>query len=274
MSAPVDGPGRRRRRPQGGLEQRRAQRARAAAPGQAGAGDGERDPQAGGRVLRPGERAPKMRFRLVRELACDLDRPVPVAVACRVLEVSASGYYEWLSRPASARDVADAHLLDTMIAIHTGSRGTYGARRVHAELRLGRAVDVGRRRVERLMRLHGLAGIHRRRFRPGRPAPARTGCGSPTSPSTAPARAGSIPRSCWTCSPAASWAGPSRTTCAPSWSWTPWTWLAGGASPPRAPPSCTPTGPPSTRPGCLGTGYAKPACSGRWARSDRPTTTP
>ena len=113
-----------------------------------------------------------MRFRLVRELACDLDRPVPVAVACRVLEVSASGYYEWLSRPASARDVADAHLLDTMIAIHTGSRGPYGARRVHAELRLGRAVDVGRRRVERLMRLHGLAGIHRRRFRPGRPAPA------------------------------------------------------------------------------------------------------
>src|SRR6476620_2763300 len=170
MSAPVDGSGRRRRGPQGGLEQRRAQRARAAAPGQAGAGDGERDPQAGGRVLRPGERAPKMRFRLVRELACDLDRPV--AVACRVLEVSASGYYEWLSRPASARDVADARLLDTMIAIHTGSRGTYGARRVHAELRLGRAVDVGRRQVERLMRLHGLARIHRRRFRPGRPAPA------------------------------------------------------------------------------------------------------
>ena len=113
-----------------------------------------------------------MMFRLVRELTGDLDRPVPVAVACRVLEVSASGYYEWLSRPASARDVADAHLLDMMIAIHAGSHGTYGARRVHAELRLGRAVSVGRRRVERLMRLHGLAGIHRRRFRPGRPAPA------------------------------------------------------------------------------------------------------
>jgi hypothetical protein len=82
-----------------------------------------------------------MMFRLVRELTGDLDRPVRVAVACRVLEVSASGYHEWLSRPASARDVADAHLLDRMIAIHAGSRGTYGARRVNAERRLGRAVD-------------------------------------------------------------------------------------------------------------------------------------
>jgi hypothetical protein len=77
-----------------------------------------------------------MMFRLVRELTGDLDRPVRVAVACRVLEVSASGYHEWLSRPASARDVADAHLLDRMIAIHAGSRGTYGARRVNAERRL------------------------------------------------------------------------------------------------------------------------------------------
>jgi hypothetical protein len=40
-------------------------------------------------------------------------------VACRVLKVSRSGYYEWRSRPASDGDVADAHLLDTIIDIHT-----------------------------------------------------------------------------------------------------------------------------------------------------------
>ena len=50
-----------------------------------------------------------MTYRLVRELGSD---GIDVAVACRVLEVSRSGYYEWLGRPASARDVDDAHLFD------------------------------------------------------------------------------------------------------------------------------------------------------------------
>ena len=110
-----------------------------------------------------------MRFRLVRELAAD---GVPVAVACRVLEVSTSGYYEWFDRPPSQRDVADAHLLDVIRDVHAASRGTYGVRRVHAELRLGRGTRVGRKRVERLMRTQQLAGVHRRRFRRGHPAPA------------------------------------------------------------------------------------------------------
>jgi hypothetical protein len=86
-------------------------------------------------------------------------------VACRVLKVSRSGYYEWRRRGPSERDVADAHLLDVIIDVHVAARGTYGARRVHAELRLGRRVEVGRRRVERLMRCHRLAGVHRRRWR-------------------------------------------------------------------------------------------------------------
>lgn len=110
-----------------------------------------------------------MRFRLVRELAAD---GFPVVVACRVLEVSTSGYYEWIDRPASQRDVADAHLVNMIRDVHVASRGTYGVRRVHAELRLGHGTRVGRKRVERLMRLHQLAGVHRRRFRRGRPAPA------------------------------------------------------------------------------------------------------
>lgn len=88
-----------------------------------------------------------------------------MAVACRVLGVSRAGYYEWRSRRPSTRDRGDAHLLDAIISIHADSRGTYGVRRVHAELRLGRGVRCGRQRVERLMRLHGLQGVHRRRWR-------------------------------------------------------------------------------------------------------------
>jgi len=110
-----------------------------------------------------------LRFRLVRELAAD---GVPVAVACRVLCVSTSGYYEWRGRAPSARALADAELSAQIVEIHTMSRGTYGAPRVHAELRLGRGVRCGRKRVARLMRRASLCGLYRRRGKRRRPVPA------------------------------------------------------------------------------------------------------
>ncbi len=91
-----------------------------------------------------------MRFRLVQELAADFD----VAVACRLLGVSRSGYYEWLTRAPSSREVADSALTDVI-------------ERVHAELRLGLGVRVGRKRVARLMRSAGIVGVSHRRKRRG-----------------------------------------------------------------------------------------------------------
>lgn len=81
---------------------------------------------------------------------------------CRLLEVSASGFYAWRNRAPSARDRRDAELLDAVRAIHATSRGTYGVPRVHAELR-ARGVCIGRKRVGRLMRAAGLQGVSRRR---------------------------------------------------------------------------------------------------------------
>jgi putative transposase len=95
-----------------------------------------------------------------------------VAVTCRVLKVSRSGYYEWRTRPPSERDLGDAYLLNTIIEVHVAARSTYGVRRVHAELVLGRCEEVGRRKVARLMRCHGLAGVHRRRWRRHQPSEA------------------------------------------------------------------------------------------------------
>jgi len=89
----------------------------------------------------------------------------PVSRLARVLGVARAGYYAWSSRPASARTLADQALTEQIRQIHARSRETYGAPRVHAELRLGLDIRVGRKRVARLMRDARLQGVHRRRLR-------------------------------------------------------------------------------------------------------------
>jgi putative transposase len=88
----------------------------------------------------------------------------PVALSCRVLGVSRSGYYAWRGRGASARARADAALSERIAAIHQASRETYGSPRVHAELRAA-GERCGRRRVARLMRAAGLRGCRGQRRR-------------------------------------------------------------------------------------------------------------
>jgi len=68
---------------------------------------------------------------------------IPVEVTCRVVDVSVSGYYAWLNWPPSARALRHAWLTDLITEVHQLSRSTYGSRRVHAELRLGRGIVVG-----------------------------------------------------------------------------------------------------------------------------------
>ncbi len=86
----------------------------------------------------------------------------PITTMCRLLGVSASGYHAWDGRAASARALSDAALLGRIRAIHSASRNTYGAPRIHAEL-ADEGISVGRKRVARLMRTAGLAGISRRK---------------------------------------------------------------------------------------------------------------
>ena len=102
----------------------------------------------------------------------------PVAVLCKILGVSRSGYYAWRDRPPSARQRQDAALCERIEQIHERSRRTYGAPRVHAELRaLG--VRCGRKRVARLMRKLGIRGCLRGREENRPPGPTR--CPSPRS---------------------------------------------------------------------------------------------
>ena len=85
-----------------------------------------------------------------------------VRTMARVLGVSPSGYYAWRTRPVSARATADAALAARIATIHATSRGTYGERRVERDL-IELDIHVGRKRIARLMRAQGLAGVSRRK---------------------------------------------------------------------------------------------------------------
>jgi transposase InsO family protein len=83
----------------------------------------------------------------------------PVALMCRLLGVSRSGFYAAQRRDVSQRARTDQRLQHEIGVIHQRSRGTYGSPRVHAELR-EQGVRCGRKRVERLMRAAGLQARH------------------------------------------------------------------------------------------------------------------
>ena len=86
----------------------------------------------------------------------------PVRTLCRVLGVSASGFYAWRGRVPSARVVNNILLTERIRQIHAESDQTYGMPRVRAELR-DQGVTISRQRVARLMRRAGLQGVSRRR---------------------------------------------------------------------------------------------------------------
>ena len=88
----------------------------------------------------------------------------PVRLMCRLLRVSASGYYTWRSRPESSRTKSDRTLMAEIKRAHDASKGVYGSPRVHAEL-VANGIHVGRHKVARLMRLARLRGCPKRRFR-------------------------------------------------------------------------------------------------------------
>jgi len=85
-----------------------------------------------------------------------------VTVLCRLLKVSRSGFYGWLSRPRSPRTLADEVLTEQIRETFNANRQVYGAPRIHTELAAD-GVHVGRKRVARLMKAADIVGCHRRK---------------------------------------------------------------------------------------------------------------
>ncbi len=175
-----------------------------------------------------------MIYPVVAELAADgiAADGIAVAVTCRVLGVSTFRVLRMAVaaglRPPGRRSGVDAHDprdpsdVTGQLRRPAGARRTPPGRRGAVRPQTGGAAHARRRVAGGSTGAAGAAApcgirtLRRRRiWSSGSSSPTgRTGCGSPTSPSTAPARAGCTALWCWTCSPAGSWAGRSLITCA------------------------------------------------------------
>ena len=103
-----------------------------------------------------GGNQPKRRFAAIKVMAAE---GLPIEKTRALLGVSVSGYYSWLRRAPSQRSIRHAWLTDLIRQVHADSRQTYGSKRVHAELTLGRGISVGREAVTMLMHRAGIQGL-------------------------------------------------------------------------------------------------------------------
>ena len=102
-----------------------------------------------------------MKYRLIAEEKMHY----PVSLMARVLSVSRTGFYAWEKRETSPRQRQDEQLKVRIAEVHSASYGTYGSPRIHAELSDTYGINIGRKRVARLMRELGIEGVSKRKKR-------------------------------------------------------------------------------------------------------------
>ena len=98
-------------------------------------------------------------FELIRTEAADYS----IQRLCRLLDVSRSGYYDYLARREQPPAPRHDRLIVLIRAVHASCEGAYGVRRMHREL-LEAGENVSRKLVRRLMREHGIRSVHTPRF--------------------------------------------------------------------------------------------------------------
>lgn len=88
----------------------------------------------------------------------------PVRTMCRLLSVSASGYYDWRDRPPSKRAQENVAMAFKIKAIYDDERSRVGAKRITKRLK-AEGTLVGKHRVARIMRLHGWRAKAARKYK-------------------------------------------------------------------------------------------------------------
>lgn len=92
------------------------------------------------------------------------EKEYPVEFMCEILEVSNSGYYAWLKRDNSEKEAGELALLLAIESVHQSSRQNYGSPRIFHQLK-GMGHSVGKTKVERIMKKHGIRAKTKRKFR-------------------------------------------------------------------------------------------------------------
>jgi putative transposase len=107
-----------------------------------------------------------------------------------VVGVTRQGFYAWKRRPPNARELADRELAERIKQIYFESEEIYGAPRIYSELKLGDGIQVGKKRVARVMRQPGIRGADGRRggYRTTVRDPKRSSAPAAGSPAPCPSR--------------------------------------------------------------------------------------
>ncbi len=88
----------------------------------------------------------------------------PISLMCEVIGVSRGGYYSWLRRPESKRDIENRNLKTEIRSIHAASQKRYGSPKIYEELK-DRSIRCSLKRVSRLMREDGLYAKTTKKFK-------------------------------------------------------------------------------------------------------------
>lgn len=103
-----------------------------------------------------------LRYQFIRSNECDY----PLSILCEVLQVSRSGYYKWLRRhkQVTEREIRNKILEEKVKGLFHYHKKRYGAIRVREEL-LKEGVNVGVKKVSRIMKDHNLVSVHSKKFK-------------------------------------------------------------------------------------------------------------
>ncbi|MCF8002448.1 MAG: IS3 family transposase [Halanaerobiales bacterium] len=94
----------------------------------------------------------------------DHSQEFPVTKMCQILVVSRSGYYSWLNRKPTQRELKNKQLKQEITKIYWQHNGRYGTPRIHRQLlKDGHKCNI--KRIARLMQVLGLKAIQKRKFK-------------------------------------------------------------------------------------------------------------